>query len=216
MLAFTPEAQLLVVFGIPLFTLLIATGVDVPGIKAIFFLLYCGPDAPKLVKKMATALNSRIYAPYRDLAVNAKNEMVDDYVYGDRSRRSRDTAQVLAPQNAHERDALAAAIQGYKNYQKKLEQIEKKAIELKLPLELVDNVKIMVINEVPITKAINATLEKLKPGELEPGKKSTILGMENKGEFPGNSKDSGIDHIPNLVMELRNKIKFQKQNYLNK
>jgi predicted RNase H-like nuclease (RuvC/YqgF family) len=170
---------------------------------------------PKMVKKMATALNSRIYAPYRDLAVNAKNEMVDDYVYGDRSRRSRDTAPVLAPQNAHERDALAAAIQGYKNYQKKLEQIEKKAIDLGLPLELVDNVKIMVINEVPITKAINATLEKLKPDDLEPGKKSTISGIENKEEVPGISLDSETAHIPNLVMELRNKIKFQKKQIMN-
>ena len=87
---------------------------------------------PKMVKKMATALNSRIYAPYRDLAVNAKNEMVDDYVYRDVPNRSSDTLQVLIPQNAHERDALAAAIQGTK-LPEKLEQIEKEQQNLNYP-----------------------------------------------------------------------------------
>lgn len=170
---------------------------------------------PKMVKKMATALNSRIYAPYRDLAVNAKNEMVDDYVYRDVPNRSSDTLQVLIPQNAHERDALAAAIQGYKNYQKKLEQIEKKATELELSPELVDNVKIMVINEVPITKAINATLEKLKTNALELEKESTPSKMENKGLTPGNSTDSGTDHSSDVVVELQNKIKFQNKQIMN-
>ena len=40
-------------------------------------------QAPKMVKKMAAALNSKIYAPYRDLAVSAKTGMVDDYIHYD-------------------------------------------------------------------------------------------------------------------------------------
>ena len=60
---------------------------------------------PKMVKKMAATLNSKIYAPYRDLAVNAKNEMVDDYLHQNDNRplprRSRDVELVSVPKNAH-------------------------------------------------------------------------------------------------------------------
>ncbi|WP_394700750.1 DUF460 domain-containing protein [uncultured Methanobacterium sp.] len=123
-------------------------------------------QTPKMVRKMATALNSKVYAPYKDLAVSAKYEMVDDYIYSNDNRqaisRSRGIGSDLIPQNAHERDALAAAIQGYKKHQKKLEHIERRTLNLDMPPELIDEVKIMVINEVPITKAINDTLEKLQ------------------------------------------------------
>ncbi|MDY9922229.1 DUF460 domain-containing protein [Methanobacterium sp.] len=184
---------------------------------------------PKMVKKMATSLNSKIYAPYRDLAVAAKNEMVDDYIYsGDNrpiSRRSRDTEVDLIPQNAHERDALAAAIQGYKKYQKKLELIKKKALNMEIPSEMVDEVKIMVINEVPITKALNATMEKLKhpvtpPTADTPKIKSSKLPPKEdifKGEMvPGTFKeDSQTEGMFELISGLKSKLKSQEKQIKN-
>jgi uncharacterized protein len=184
---------------------------------------------PRLVKKMATSLNSKIYAPYRDLAVSAKNEMVDNYVYsGDNrqlTRRSRDIEPDLIPQNAHERDALAAAIQGYKKYQKKLEQIEKRALNLEIPSEMVDEVKIMVINEIPITKAINATLEKLKhpftphTNDKTEIKSSKIHLKEDilKGDrVPGTFKEDFLtENTSELISGLKNKLKSQEKQIKN-
>jgi uncharacterized protein len=181
---------------------------------------------PRLVKKMATSLNSKIYAPYRDLAVCSKNEMVDDYIYsGDNrqlTRRSRDIEPDLIPQNAHERDALVAAIQGYKKYQKKLEQIEKRAHNLEIPSEMVDEVKIMVINEIPITKAINITLEKLKHPvkslttnneEIKSTKfNEDILSDRILGTF---KEDSQIEDISELISGLKNRLKSQENQIRN-
>ncbi len=182
---------------------------------------------PKMVKKMASSLNSKIYAPYRDLAVSAKNEMVDDYIYPNDnhtiSRRSRDVKVDIIPQNAHERDSLAAAIQGYKKYQKKLELIKKKALNLEIPPEMVDEVKIMVINEVPITKALNATMEKLKhPSHIADTSKiksSQLPPKENivKDEMvPGTfNEDSNTEVMSELIFGLKNKLKSQEKQIKN-
>ena len=187
---------------------------------------------PRLVKKMATSLNSKIYAPYRDLAVSAKNEMVDNYIYsGDNrqlTRRSRDIEPDLIPQNAHERDALSAAIQGYKKYQKKMEQIEKRALNLEIPSEMVDEIKIMVINEIPITKALNAILEKLKhpvkPPKIDkneiksfkfPLKEPFKEDINNSDRISGTFKaDSPID-TSELISGLKNRLKSQENQIRN-
>jgi uncharacterized protein len=184
---------------------------------------------PRLVKKMATSLNSKIYAPYRDLAVSAKNEMADNYIYSSDNRqltrRSRDIEPDLIPQNAHERDALAAAIQGYKKYQKKLEQIEKRALNLGIPSEMVDEVKIMVINEIPITKALNTTLEKLKHpvkphttdnDEIQSSKFSLKEDVINGGSVPRTFKeDSQIEDTSELIYGLKNRLKSQENQIRN-
>lgn len=182
---------------------------------------------PRMVKKMATSLNSKIYAPYRDLAVSAKNEMVTDYIYPNDnrplSRRSRYTEPDLIPQNAHERDALAAAIQGYKKYQKKLEQIEKRALNLEIPSEMVDEVKIRVINEVPITNALKDTLEKLKHqiNSSKTGKeiKSSEVSKEDsikRDELLGNfNEDFHTEDVSLIISGLKNKLKSQEKQIRN-
>ncbi len=118
-------------------------------------------NPPKMVKKMASSLNSKIFSPYRDLAVNAKKELVDEFLSQQEQHlpipKSGDDNRII-PQNAHERDALASAIQAFKKYQKKFEQIERRTHKLELTPKMVDDVKIMVINEFPITKAINLLL----------------------------------------------------------
>ncbi len=102
---------------------------------------------PKSVKKVATALNSKIYAPPRIMSVESKKEMVDSFI------KTISSDQVI--ENAHQRDALAAAIKTYKHYEKKLNQIEKKTMEMNLNPEKMDQIKSMVINGTPITKAVN-------------------------------------------------------------
>ena len=175
---------------------------------------------PRMVKKMAATLNSKIYAPYRDLAVNAKNEMVDAYLHQQdnlhQARRSRDFEPVLIPKNAHERDALAAAIQGYKKYRKKLEQIERRALNLKIPLDMVDDVKIMVINEVPITKALNATLEIIKQKNTPMNTKG--IGSPNdtpNGDIRVTSPTPHVGNGSEIISGLKNKLKSQQKQIRN-
>ena len=172
---------------------------------------------PKMVKKMAATLNSKIYVPYRDLAVHTKNEMVDAYLhqqdYPNLTRRSRDFEPVIVPKNAHERDALAAAIQAYKKYQKKLDHIERRALDLEIPLDMVDNVKIMVINEVPITKALNAILEKIK-------QKHTPVNNDKTSNDTFNENLKEISPTPLLekgseIHGLKNKLKSQQKQIKN-
>jgi hypothetical protein len=175
---------------------------------------------PRMVKKMAATLNSKIYAPYRDLAVNAKNEMVDIYLHQQDNlhltRRSRDFEPVLIPKNAHERDALAAAIQGYKKYQKKLEQIERRALDLEIPRDMVDDVKIRVINEIPITKALNATLEIIKQKNTPMNNKG--IGSPNdtpNGNLRVTSPTPPVGNGSKIISGLKNKLKSQKKQIRN-
>ncbi|MBU4608121.1 MAG: DUF460 domain-containing protein, partial [Methanobacterium sp.] len=106
---------------------------------------------PKSVKKLATALNSKIYTPPRIMSVESKKELVDSFI------KTIFPDQVI--ENAHQRDALAAAIKTYKHYEKKLNQIEKKTREMDLNPEKMDQIKSLVINGTPITKAINEVSE---------------------------------------------------------
>ncbi|BDZ71052.1 DUF460 domain-containing protein [Methanobacterium petrolearium] len=191
-------------------------------------------QTPKMVKKMAASLNSRIYFPDRDMAVNAKNELVDEYIYQQDQNpslhRSRDNNNDLIPQNAHERDALAAAIQCYKKYQKKLEQIERRTKNLGLTPEIVDDIKISVINEIPITKAINRTLDRLNPsndiespatfedsshGNVSGGR---LLNTQKSSEEDMSSEtlnDFDAEISPEAFSRLRNKMKSQEKQIIN-
>ena len=173
---------------------------------------------PRMVKKMAAALNSKIYAPYRDLAVSAKTEMVDDYIHHDNRvlvHRSGDVEPVSLPRNAHERDALAAAIQGYKKYQKKLEQIERRALDLDIPQSMVDGVKIMVINEVPITKALNATIEKIKQDSIPTTTTNERESYPKKRDSNGISSISSSKNGSEIIYGLKNKLKSQQKQIRN-
>lgn len=185
-------------------------------------------NPPKLVKKMATSLNSRIFSPYRDLAVSYKNDLVDDYVYLQDQRLSMHRSGVInkiIPQNAHERDALAAAIQAYKNYQKKLKQIERRTKSLGLTPQIVDDIKILVINEIPITKAINYTLEKIKSpthqareSANDVSSKTISNGTKKYKEFekpPNTPREDHALEASSELSKLQNKLKSQEKQIKN-
>ncbi|MTK63919.1 MAG: DUF460 domain-containing protein [Methanobacterium sp.] len=93
--------------------------------------------APKTVRKIATTLNSKIWSPYKNMSVESKIEIVDNFTA---------TANSLnVPQNAHERDSLAAAVKTYKDHLNKFRQIEKRAEELSMTADMIDEVKIRVL-----------------------------------------------------------------------
>jgi uncharacterized protein len=102
--------------------------------------------APKTVRKIATTLNSKIWSPYKNMSVESKIETVDNFTGMGNS--------LNVPQNAHERDALAAAVKTYKDHSKKFKQIEKRAEELAMTEDMVDEVKILVINGKSISNSL--------------------------------------------------------------
>ena len=101
---------------------------------------------PKTVRKLASTLNSKIWSPYKNMTVESKIEIVDSFLNDDKS--------LLIPQNAHERDALAAAVKTYRDHLNKFRQIEKRAEKLDLPEHIVENVKILVIKGKSISNAL--------------------------------------------------------------
>ncbi|WP_431061653.1 DUF460 domain-containing protein [Methanobacterium sp.] len=158
---------------------------------------------PKMVKKLATTLNSKIYSPSKTFTVSSKTELVDSYLSEISSSES--------PSNAHERDALAAAIKTYKHYQKKLSQIEKRTQKLDLTSEEEDEVKSMVIRGQPVSKAIDEILKVPESADLE----TQIVEIENDIDSIDEEK---LKKIEESARKLKQKIKSQQNQikYLNR
>jgi len=158
---------------------------------------------PKMVKKLASTLNSKIYSPSKTFTVSSKTELVDSYLS--------ETSSSKFPDNAHERDALAAAIKTYKHYQKKMNQIENRTEKLGLSPEEVDEIKNMVIRDRPISKAIDDILKIPESSDLE----TQIVEIENDIDSIDEEK---LKKIEEAARKLKIKIKSQQNQikYLNR
>jgi len=158
---------------------------------------------PKMVKKLATALNAKLHHPDKDMSVGSKIELVESYL-GEKSslERSKVTSSELVPQDAHQRDALAASLRTYKSYQKKLEQIENRASEINLTPQQIDQIKKMVIEGTAISKAIRKVQEIHETTGED-------INMPNEVEeiYEDKEDSSAYEHS---ILKLKNKIKSQK------
>lgn len=170
---------------------------------------------PKTVRKLASNLNSKIWSPYRNMSVESKIDIVDSYM---QSIQNNSTAN---PQNAHERDALAAAVKTYKDHLNKFRQIEKRAEKLELPPQSVDNIKKMVINGISISNALEEEFEKIKLDSTKKGKNTTRKSENNKGE-EDQKIPIGFDRgksqkleLEDSVARMKNKINSQKKHINN-
>ena len=150
---------------------------------------------PKMVKKLATTLNSKIYSPSKTFTVSSKTELVDSYL--------NEISSSNFPDNAHERDALAAAIKTYKHYQKKLNQIENRTEKIGLSPEDIDEVKRIVITGCPVTKAIDHVLKIPEDRDLE----TQIVEIENDIDSLDEEK---LKKIEEAARKLKLKIKSQQ------
>ncbi|MGZ7049771.1 MAG: DUF460 domain-containing protein [Methanobacterium sp.] len=150
---------------------------------------------PKMVRKLASILNSKIYSPSRTLTVSSKTEIVDSYLNEISSSNS--------PDNAHERDALAAAIKTYKHYQKKMDQIERRTEKLGLSNAEIDEIKSMVIKGCPISKAVDYFLKIPEDGDLE----TQIVEIEKDIDSINEEK---LKRIEEAAKKLKLKIKSQQ------
>lgn len=150
---------------------------------------------PKMVKKLASTLNSKISSPSKTFTVSSKTEVVDSYL--------NEISSSISSDNAHERDALAAAIKTYKHYQKKLNQIEKRAGKLGLSHAEIDEVKSIVIKGCPISKAIDHVLKIPEGTDLE----TQIVEIENDMDSIDQEK---LKKIEEAARKLKLKIKSQQ------
>lgn len=151
---------------------------------------------PKMVKKLASSLNSKIYSPSGTFTVSSKTELVDSYL--------NEISASNFPENAHERDALAAAIKTYKHYQNKLRQIEKRTENLDLSDDEVDEIKSRVIMGSPITKAIDKIMNIPEEDDLE----TQIEEMEKDIDSIDEDK---LKDIEEAARRLKLKVKSQER-----
>ncbi|MDI6645181.1 MAG: DUF460 domain-containing protein [Methanobacteriaceae archaeon] len=151
---------------------------------------------PKMVKKLATSLNAKIYSPKKVISVENKIEIVENYL----NQRS----IVQRPENAHERDSLAAAIKTYKNYQNKLKQIDKRVEGLEISLDELDEIRAQVIKGNTITSAIDNVLIKFIEIEYEKNKiVDEVESLEGILEPKFKGKDIGEKKIFNLEKRIK-------------
>ncbi|MBC7100111.1 MAG: DUF460 domain-containing protein [Methanobacteriales archaeon] len=173
---------------------------------------------PKMVKKIATALNSRLYTPERIFSVASKNELVNAFLMEKKLDISLD---------AHERDALAAAIKTYRHYENKLRQVESRLTSSDINEREVDEIKGLVIKGTPITNAIKK-IRKPKGAEKITEKQDTkerpkealkeLLELKKRVKV----QEKKIEHQKLLINRikrqnriLRNKLRRQKRENLN-
>jgi predicted RNase H-like nuclease (RuvC/YqgF family) len=104
------------------------------------------PQAPHFIEKIASTVNATVYTPAKAIPVSEKQELAREYGDGSRIR------------NAHERDALTAAVYAYRAIQPKLLQIDRMIHDEQLTINR-NQLKALVIKGIPINEA-RASLER--------------------------------------------------------
>lgn len=170
---------------------------------------------PKTVRKLASNLNSKIWSPYRNMSVESKIDIVDSYM------RTMQNGSATTPQNAHERDALAAAVKTYRDHLNKFRQIDKRGEKLELSDQSVDTVKKQVVNGTSISNALEQEFERIKLdinkkenniSETENYESDTVKEIPVTELDPGESQKLDVDEG---IARLKNKINSQKRHINN-
>jgi predicted RNase H-like nuclease (RuvC/YqgF family) len=108
------------------------------------------PQPPHLIEKIASTVNAPIFTPQRPIAVSDKQELAREY------------GTSMKIRNAHERDALTAAVYAYRSLLPKFQQIDKKIRDEQLSVDR-NYLKALVIKG----SSINEALAKIESEELE-------------------------------------------------
>lgn len=97
---------------------------------------------PKKVLLLKSIFGARLYKPSRSLALLQKYSLTEGF----------------SPDNAHERDALAAALKAYRSLRSKLDVIEEKSRDAGLSIARRELVKRMVLKG----ESVDSALKKVK------------------------------------------------------
>jgi predicted RNase H-like nuclease (RuvC/YqgF family) len=104
------------------------------------------PQLPHFLEKIASTVNASVFTPAKAIPVSEKQELAREYGNGAKIR------------NAHERDALTAAVYAYRSVLPKLEQIDRIIRDEQLTINR-NHLKALVIKGISINEA-RATLER--------------------------------------------------------
>ena len=111
------------------------------------------PQVPHFVEKIASTVNATVYTPQKPIPVSEKQELAREY------------SDEIRVRNAHERDALTAAVFAYRSIQSKLQQIDRMVREEQLKIDR-NHLKALVIKGTSINEA-RATMERMDSEVLE-------------------------------------------------
>jgi predicted RNase H-like nuclease (RuvC/YqgF family) len=112
------------------------------------------PNVPHFVAKIASTVNAEIFTPPKPIPVADKQNLAREYT------------EHIKIGNAHERDALTAAVYAYRSILPKLRQIDRKIREEQLVLNR-NHLKALVIKGIPMNEAIaNLTHEEAEVVEV--------------------------------------------------
>ena len=112
--------------------------------------------APSYAQKLSSTLNAVLYEPEQSLRVDEKQEIINQlWEKGALPQKVSD---------AHQRDALAAAVKAFYHYKNKLEQAEAHARSMGV-MEGLDEIKAYVIKGYAIRDAINTVIGRTVPKE---------------------------------------------------
>ncbi len=99
------------------------------------------PQVPHFVEKFASTVNAPVFTPKKPIAVVDKQELAREYSTDKRAR------------NAHERDALTAAVYAYRSILPKLQQIDRMIRDQQLSVDR-NYLKALVIKGTSINEAL--------------------------------------------------------------
>jgi len=154
---------------------------------------------PNMVKKISSTVNADLFTPNSNIPVAEKNEIAREF--GDGVNIS----------NAHERDALTAAVYAYRSIVPKLRQIDRKVREERLDVDR-DRLKAMVIRGSPMNEAIARLTKEAEdtapsePKEVEEMPEETIESLRaryNQLKDENEILEQKIEDLNRLVDYLR-------------
>ncbi|MCS7139990.1 MAG: DUF460 domain-containing protein [Candidatus Nezhaarchaeota archaeon] len=142
--------------------------------------------APGMVEKVASLLGCVVYTPPRDITVEEKRRIIQDHISNFKHMIK----------NAHQRDALAAALKAYLSFKSKFTQLEARAKELNLTPSQLEKAKAMIIKGLTMKEALDRVL--LKDENEHTSTSTTIMDPE-------------VQKLKQELSKLRDKIEEQSR-----
>ena len=140
--------------------------------------------ASELLEQLSHKLNAVLFVPLFSMAADEKRQTAKEYakIYGFKLR------------NAHETDALAAAVKAFRHYQRRFEQVEVQLKQLGLSFP-VDDVKSLVAKGYTVKRAVQ------------------MLQDSKRAEAPRIVKRAvpREEHLKDMIAELKARLGWEKQ-----
>ncbi|MET1159949.1 MAG: DUF460 domain-containing protein [Thermoprotei archaeon] len=158
---------------------------------------------PELVRKLASSLNAVLYTPGQDLTTEEKQSIVN---------KLKERYPWLEVQDAHERDALAAAYKAYTYIIDKVKSIDSKISELgfevdrdKIIADIIRGKSFAEAFEEELEKIVNTTLNKARRDNVKQVSDSNYSVEKLRERI--NELTNRISYLESVIRNLRNKLK---------